>query len=278
MKIIVCQKLIACPDDIEFDVTQEKLCNIRGILDPIDRHVLEEGLRLRERYGGVIIALSVSPLPGDAILRDALCAGADRAIRVWGPRLDESDVLTCARVIKKVVGEIGFDLILCGVRSSDYGSECLTPTLGHLLNIASTTGIVCIEHIDRNYLRIHKRLLKGERETYRLTRPAVLGLDPLINEPRYVAPFSKTYLSGMLRAVEFFESGLETLPDKQLTTVLRFTQSKPRAKSGINITTLSMEDRLKMMRGELGNRREIFEGSPETAARKIAESLVDFFK
>ena len=54
-----------------------------------------------------------------------------------------------------------------------------------------------------------------------------------------------------------------------LTRTINVTASKPRVKAGINITALSMADRMKMMRGELGTKKEIFAGSAKEAARKI---------
>ena len=71
MRTVVCLKLIADPDIIEFEVTTEELRNIRPVLDPIDQYALEEGLALRQLWGGEVIAVSVAPKAGDEILRNA---------------------------------------------------------------------------------------------------------------------------------------------------------------------------------------------------------------
>jgi hypothetical protein len=54
-----------------------------------------------------------------------------------------------------------------------------------------------------------------------------------------------------------------------LTRSIKISASKPRVKVGIDITALSMADRLKMMRGELGTKKEMYTGSAKEAARKI---------
>jgi electron transfer flavoprotein beta subunit len=279
MRIVVCLKLIADPDIVEFDITTEQLGNIYFVLDPIDHYVLEEGLALREKRGGEVIAVSVASEAGDEILRNALLYGADRAIRLWHEGLKDADTWLVSQVIKEGLEKIGFDLILCGARSKDTGSGFMVSALAHCLNISSVTGIIDLEVGEDEKLLAHKKLQKGERETYSLEIPAVLGVEEGINEPRYIAPFSMTYREGMRKKIEFIEARLVGLKENQLITNLRFTQSRPRVKVGINISALSMQEKLKMMRGELGREKEeLFEGSPEEAAKKIFNQLRETLK
>jgi electron transfer flavoprotein beta subunit len=278
VRIVVCLKLIADPDIIEFDVTSEQLRNIHLVLDPIDRYTLEEGLVLREKWGGEVVVVSVAPEAGDEILRSALLYGADRAIRLWHDELRGADTWSVAQAIKEWVEKTGFDLVLCGARSRDTGSGFMVSALAYCLNIASATGIIDLEVGSDGKVMAHKKLPRGERETYSLELPAVLGIEEGINEPRYVAPYSKTYREGMRKRVEFLEarSGRK---GSQLIENLRFTQARPRVKVGINISALSMQEKLKMMRGELGREKEeLFEGAPEEAAKKILAHLREAMK
>jgi electron transfer flavoprotein beta subunit len=279
MKIIVCLKLIADPDIVEFDITTEKLGSVYLALDPIDNYVLEEGLALRQKWGGEVIAISIAPKAGDEILRNALLYGADRAIRLWHDELQGADTWLVSQIIEESLEKIGFDLILCGARSKDTSSSFMVSALAHRLNIASATGIINLEVGRDKRIVAQKKLTRGQRETYSLEPPAVLGIEEGINEPRYVAPFSKTYREGMKKKVEFLEVGLSSLHGKSLITSLRFTQPRPRVKVGVNISALSMQEKLKMMRGELGReKKELFEGSPEEAARKIFAQLREALK
>jgi electron transfer flavoprotein beta subunit len=279
MRIVVCLKLIADPDIVEFNITTEELGNIHFALDPIDHYALEEGLALKEQWGGEVIAVSVAPEAGDEILRNALLHGADRAIRLWNDDLQGADTWLVSQVIKEGLEKIDFDMILCGTRSGDTGSGFMVAALAHSLNIPSATGIIDLEVGSDNKLSAHKKLPKGERETYSLGLPAILGIEEGINEPRYVAPFSKTYREGMKKKIEFSEASLGGQKDNQLMTTLRFTQSRPRVKVGVDISSLSMQEKLKMMRGELGREKEeTFEGSPEEAAKKILAQLREALK
>jgi electron transfer flavoprotein beta subunit len=279
VRTVVCLKLIADPDIVEFDVTTEELGNIHPVLDRVDQYVLEEGLVLREKLGGEVIAVSVAPGAGDDILRDALLYGADRAIRLWHDDLSGADTWMVSQVIRESLDNIGFDLVLCGARSRDTGSALMVPALAHHLNIASATGIIDLEVGSDRKITAHKKLTKGERETYSLELPAVLGIEEGINEPRYVAPFSRTYREGLRKKVEFLEADISGLKGGQLVQNLRFTQFRPRVKVGIDISSLSMQEKLKMMRGELGREKEeLFEGPPEEAARKVLNKLREALK
>ena len=101
----------------------------------------------------------------------------------------------------------------------------------------------------------------------------MIGLEPGINRPRYVPLFSKVYGQGQRKQVERIELKLGSLPQERRTQVVRYTQSKPRVKTGVNVSALSMADRMKMIRGELGAKKEVFQGAPDTGALKIMREL-----
>jgi electron transfer flavoprotein beta subunit len=279
VRIVVCLKLITDPDLVEFDITTEKLSNIHSVLDPIDNYVLEEGLALREERGGEVIAISVAPEEGDEILRKALLYGADRAIRLWHDELQSAGTWLVSQVIKEGLEKIGFDLVLCGSRSQDTCNAFMVSALAYILNIASATGIIDLEVDSDKKLTAHKKLPKGKRETYSMELPAVLGIEEGINEPRYVAPFSRTYRKGMEKRVELLETNPIVFKENKLIDNLRFTKYQPRFKAGVKISALSNQEVFKLMRGELGRgKAEIFEGTSEEAAKKIFAQLREFIK
>lgn len=275
MKIVCCLKAIIDPDIAAFDVVDEKLVHTYTTLNPIDRHVLEEGLRLREKHGGEVTALSVVSDTGNPMLKDALLYGADRAIRLWNDRLLGVDTWVTAQVLKQNLADIGFDLILCGTRSKDTGSHYMVSALANLLDVPSTTGIIGVKVEKGQDLLVDKKLQRGGRETYSLKLPAVLGLEGGINEPRYVAPFSRTYREGLEKEIEFVEPELDGLDMQQRIKTVRLVQSRPRVKVGVDVSSLSMADKLRMMRGELGTKKELFEGSSQEAAQKVFERIRD---
>jgi electron transfer flavoprotein beta subunit len=277
MRTIVCLKLVADPDIVEFDIASGELRNIYPALDPAGSYVLEEGLALRERLGGEVIAVSVAPEAGDVILKKALLGGADKAVRLWRDDLRDTDTWLAARAIGGYLLQAGFDLVLCGARSRDTATGLMAPALGHYLNAAAATGIIALEVSREGRALAHKKLPGGRRETYTMKLPAVIGLEEGLNEPGYVAPFSRTYRAGMNKTVELYEPAFPpgTAP---LVRTLRLTQARPRIKTGLDLAALSPRDRLKMMRGELGRQKEIFTGPPDEAARRIFARLKEALK
>jgi electron transfer flavoprotein beta subunit len=269
MKIIVCLKVIADPDIVEFDIAKEELRNLYPILDPICHTVLAEGLALKEKWGGEVIAVSVASEEGNEILRHALLYGADRVFRLWHEGLKDSDTWAISQVIKQALERTGFDVVLCGARSRDTATGSMASAIAHHLKVASASGVIGIEVREDKSLMVQKKLPKGERETYSLALPAVLGVEEGLIEPGYVAPYSRVYRAGLGKEVEFLEPKLDDLKEQSLVKVVRYAQSRPRVKVGINISGLTMQEKLKMMRGELGRKKEVFAGPPEEAARKI---------
>ena len=79
MHIAVCLKYVPDPSTVEVDPLTGAIDEGRMLymINPADESALELALRLRPPHGAVT-ALSVGPAEADALLRDALAAGADR--------------------------------------------------------------------------------------------------------------------------------------------------------------------------------------------------------
>src|SRR5712692_5560440 len=76
-------------DDISFEINEP------------DAYALEEGLLLREKHGGEVIALCVGPGRAAQTIREALAKGADRAIHIEEENLNSFDTLGLAKLLAK---------------------------------------------------------------------------------------------------------------------------------------------------------------------------------
>jgi len=151
-----------------------------------DLAALEHALRLAERWQARVVAATVGPGEADAMLRDALAAGAAEALRVEpasrtpGPRPailiggpDAAAALATALIQRYGVP----DLVLCGDRSPDRGTGSFPAFLAGALNAAQALGVVRIEAEDDGKLRVHRRLDGGRREVLLVSRPAVVSVE-----------------------------------------------------------------------------------------------------
>ncbi|HOV65136.1 MAG TPA: electron transfer flavoprotein subunit beta, partial [Spirochaetia bacterium] len=82
MKIVVCIKQVPGTNDAKIDPETKRIIRegIKAITNPFDAYALEEGVRIKEKLGGEVIAISMGPPRADAVLREAISVGADRGI------------------------------------------------------------------------------------------------------------------------------------------------------------------------------------------------------
>lgn len=276
MKIVVCIKPILDPNIIQFDIASEKLTSRVLIPNPTDFCALEEGLKMREKYGGEVIAVSMAPKEGEDGLKKALIYGADNAIRVWDESLAEADTWTASAIIKQILEIVDFDVVFCGGKSKDLAGEFFGVALAHRLNLPLVTGVVKLEVQGEKRITVHKKLERGERETYSAGLPAVITVDERINDPRYVALFSKTYEEGINKRVVVIKPNLNGLNLTPLVKLVNVGQLKPRTKSGQNISGLSIADMMKLLKGEKGDKKEIIYGSSIEGSRKVGKKIMEW--
>jgi electron transfer flavoprotein beta subunit len=154
---------------------------------PSELAALEHALRLASRWDARVIAATVGPGQADAMLRDALAAGAAEALRVdsgggaAGPRPADlvggahEPAATLAAALRQRYGVP--DLVICGDRSADRGTGSFPAFLAAALGAAQALGLVRMEPGAGGALRVHRRLDGGRREVLLVRRPAVVSVE-----------------------------------------------------------------------------------------------------
>jgi electron transfer flavoprotein beta subunit len=139
-----------------------------------DRAALEVALRLADGDDGVTI-VSVGGPGADAGLREALAAGATRAVRI-----DVHDDLTSAAVATALATVVaGSTWVVCGDASADRGSGSVPAFVAAALDVAQALGLVDIGDVSgaSDPLDVTRRLDGGRREVLAVTAPAVLSVE-----------------------------------------------------------------------------------------------------
>ncbi|GAA2359615.1 hypothetical protein GCM10009854_43040 [Saccharopolyspora halophila] len=141
---------------------------------------LEHALRLAEHFDGRVLAITAGPPEAEQGLREALAAGADRAIRVdHDPPLDPNSLARngseTARALLTALPQRP-DLVLCGDRSADGGTGSTPAFLAAELGAAQALGAVRLD-ADGEALLAQRRLDGGSREVLRLRWPAVVSVE-----------------------------------------------------------------------------------------------------
>lgn len=185
MNIIVCIKQT-------FDTEAKIILNNEGqidsngvnfIVNPNDEYAIEEGIRLKEKFGGEVTALTLGSSRAQEVLRTALAMGADKAILVSDPALNGVDEWLTAKVLAQVVSTLPYDAILVGRTAIDDGSSQVGVRMAEDLNIPSVTNVSKLD-IEGNIAKV-KREIDGGTEQLEVSLPALFTAQKGLNEPRY---------------------------------------------------------------------------------------------
>ena len=141
-----------------------------------DQAALEWALRYRDGLEAAqVVVITVGPAPAEAVLRDAMAVGADRAVRVDMPFGAPSRFVAGALAAVAT----GAHVIWCGDASFDRGTGSVPAYLAADLDIAQALGLVAIELPEhgRGPIGALRRLDGGRRERVSIDGPTVLSVE-----------------------------------------------------------------------------------------------------
>ena len=139
---------------------------------PADRAALEWALVLAERWSADVTVATVGPVGAEALLRDAVAAGATEAVRVEASGDEPSERVAAA--LADVFA--GADLVCCGDYSTDRGSGSVPAYLAAHRGAAQALGLVLVD-VGDDGLTVTRRLDGGRREVLAVRPPAVLSVE-----------------------------------------------------------------------------------------------------
>jgi electron transfer flavoprotein beta subunit len=256
LDIIVCVKHVpeTAEAELKIDATGKTIEKTGLVFDinEWDDYALEEAVRIKEKQGGTVTAITVGGEDSDSTLRKCLARGADKAIRLTDPKFQGSDSYAIARILHSAIKTMRFDIILCGVQSGDGGYAMVGPILAELLNVPHATMVKKIE-LSTGSARVNRELEGGLEEQVEVKLPAVFAVQTGINEPRYVS------IMGIRKAMQK-EIKLMTLADTGLAEDQIGTEG-----SWIRLEKLYIPP--------VEKQAEFLKGTPDEVAARITEIL-----
>ncbi len=256
MDIIVCVKHVPETAEAEIKIdTSGKTIEKTGLVFDInewDDYALEEAVRIKEKLGGTVTAITIGSEDADSTLRKCLARGTDKAIRLTDPKFERSDSHAIARILHSVIKGLSYDLILTGTLAGDDSYTMVGPILAEMLRIPHATMVKKIELSD-GAAKVNRELEGGLEEMVEVKLPALFSVQTGINEPRYVS------IMGIRKAMQK-EIKVLGLADIGLSE-----SDVGEAGSWIKIE--------KMFVPPVEKQAEFIKGSPEEVATKIAEIL-----
>lgn len=184
MNIVVCIKQVPNTKEVRINPETKNIIRegVPSILNPYDANALEAALRIREKNGGIVTAVSMGPQQAAEILQEALDMGADRGILLSDRAVAGADTLATGYALSAVVKKLNADLVLCGSEAIDGCTGQVGPILAENLGWPQITYV--------HDLEVSDGILRASRETrssfdlYECRLPAVVCVLKGINTPR----------------------------------------------------------------------------------------------
>jgi len=233
-------------------VTQEQEPR-QSKINPPDRNALEEALKLKERFSGKVIVLTMDAPVASGALEEALAVGADEVVLICDESCSGADTLATAYTLACGIRSIShFDLILCGNESMTGATGQVGPQLAEFLELPHVTYARKIEVIDEQRALVERALEYGYMKVD-VQLPAVIAVVREINRPRLPT------VTGIMEAAE------------KEVKVLRVEDIGAESHSiGLAGSPTCM---LGQIEKRFERRREIFSGPPEESVKKAVAKL-----
>ncbi len=199
MRIAVCVNHV--PDtETKIKIAADKRAidpaGVNYMLSPYDEIAVEQGLQLREKFGGEVIALGLGGEQHKETLRKALAMGVDRAVLLKDEA--ERDSFAVAQGLAEELTALHPDVLLFGRQSIDYDSAQVGTLVAEMLGLPSVAVVVKMEIEDGKV--ICEREIEGGHEVVETQLPAVFLTQKGLNEPRY--PSLKGIMAAKKKPIE----------------------------------------------------------------------------
>ncbi|HPS63781.1 MAG TPA: electron transfer flavoprotein subunit beta/FixA family protein [Bacteroidales bacterium] len=225
MNILVCishvpdttTKVRFVDENRKFDTT-----GVQWIINPWDELSLTRALELKDDPGAGVTKVTVAHvglIDSEPTIRKALAIGADDAIRV---NAAPTDAYFVAAQLANVLRKEPYDLVLCGIESSDHNGSMVGGMLAEFLGYPSVSSVSGITITGGEML--FTREIDGGKEIVTVTGPVVAVVQKgIAKEPRIAA------MRGIMMARTKPLKVVEPDAAEALTEVVSYEMPKPRA-------------------------------------------------
>ncbi|RLD12325.1 MAG: electron transfer flavoprotein subunit beta, partial [Chlamydiae bacterium] len=164
MNIVVCIKQVPDSGDVKINPETKTLMRegVDAVINPFDCYALEEGVRLKERFGGTVTAISMGPPQAEKALREAISLGADKAVLVSDRAFAGSDTLATSYALSTAIKKLGdVDIIITGKQAIDGDTAQVGPGIAVHLDMPQITYVRKIEELADGKIRAERMNEEG---------------------------------------------------------------------------------------------------------------------
>ncbi len=186
MNVVVCLKQVPGTTQVKIDPETNTLIRegIENIINPFDTYAIEEGVRLKERFGGKVTVVSMGPPQAEAALREAISLGADEGILLSDKAFAGADTWATSYTLSMALRKLEpYDIVICGRQTLDGDTGQVGPQLAEMLCHPSIAYVSYIDKIADGEIRV-RRMVEDGYEVMESPLPAVITVVKEINAPR----------------------------------------------------------------------------------------------
>jgi electron transfer flavoprotein beta subunit len=188
-KIIVCIKNVPDPEgpssafEIHSDTKKVVPIGIAPVINPYDQNALEAAIRLKDTWGGKVIALNMAVKAVTPVLQKALSVGADELVVLEDPAFQDLTSRSTAKVLAAGIRKIGScDLILTGRQAADWDFGQVGILIAEILHIPAVNLAQAVQLQEDGILVEKLRRVGSERVM--VSRPALITVSSEVGDLR----------------------------------------------------------------------------------------------
>lgn len=186
MKIIVPVKQVPETSNVKMDPATGTVirAGVETVVNPLDLFALESALRLKDRYGGTVVAVTMGPPQAAKALKEAVAMGCDEAVLVSDRKFSGSDTWATSYTLAQAIRKIGaFDLIIAGERATDGDTAQVGPGIAAWLDLPLATYVARIGEAADGRIAV-ERLVEEGYQLLSMPLPALLTVVKEAASPR----------------------------------------------------------------------------------------------
>ncbi|WP_054854024.1 electron transfer flavoprotein subunit beta/FixA family protein [Vulcanisaeta distributa] len=178
------------------------------MINPYDRNALEFALRLKDKYGGKVITLSMAPPSGKDFLESTIGMGADEAYLITDRAFAGADTLATSYTVARSIQRLfpNFDLIVFGEETTDSSTAHMPAQVASWLSLPYVYYAVDAEVKLEDRLIVVTRYLEDEGvyETFEYRMPIIVSVYRNSNPPRDISLVRKVEakLNNLVKTVD----------------------------------------------------------------------------
>lgn len=220
MKIAVTVKVL--PDDQDIVATADgklDFSRAKNVISTYDLNAIEAAAQLAEAQGAELVAVSVGPARIDdtKTRKNILSRGAESLHILADDALELADSRVTGKALAAIVKKIGdIDLVVCGDGSADLYAQQVDVQIAEALGLPNVNAVASMKVEDGAL--VADRILETEKETARVSLPAVIAVSPDIALPR-IAGMKDILAAGKKPVTSYSLDDLGGLAEASVETV-----------------------------------------------------------